>query len=71
MSEQAQQTPPSTANDYTDEPVYWFVILDTAVGRGDHATAATAQRELERLGVRVRYGRPRRRRKEVTDVTSC
>jgi hypothetical protein len=44
--------------DYTDQPIYWFALLDRAVERGDHAAAAEAQRELERLGVRVRYGRP-------------
>jgi hypothetical protein len=45
--------------DYTDQPIYWFAVLDRAVERGDHAAAAEAQRELERLGVRVNYGRPR------------
>jgi hypothetical protein len=39
-------------------PLWWFVRLEKAVEQGDHA-AAEAQRELERLGVRVRYGRPR------------
>jgi hypothetical protein len=53
------RTPPP-AEDYTDEPIYWFAILDKAVEQGDHAAAAQSQRELERLGVRVRYGRPRR-----------
>jgi hypothetical protein len=44
-----------------DLPIYWFALLERAVEQGDHATAALAQRELERLGVHVRYGRPRRR----------
>jgi hypothetical protein len=44
-----------------DWPVWWFVRLEAAVERGDHAAAAEAQRELERLGVQVRYGLPRRR----------
>jgi hypothetical protein len=51
----------STDDREKQEPVYWFVILDSAVERGDHETAAIAQRELARLGVRVAYGRPRER----------
>ena len=54
-----------TAENYTDQPIYWFALLDKAVERGDHAAAAEAQRELERLGVAVRYGRPRANRPEV------
>jgi hypothetical protein len=45
----------------TDRPLYWLVILDQAVEYGDHQAAAEAQRELERLGVAIRYGRPRPR----------
>lgn len=41
-----------------DWPLWWFARLEGAVERGDHAAAAEAQRELERLGVRVLYGRP-------------
>jgi hypothetical protein len=51
---------PTPTEDYTDEPIYWFAVLDRAVERGDHAAAADAQRQLDRLGVRVRYGRQRR-----------
>lgn len=54
-------TRPTPTDDYTDEPLYWFAILDKAVQRGDHAAAAKAQRELGRLGVRVYYGRARQR----------
>jgi hypothetical protein len=39
-------------------PLYWFAKLETAVEAGDHQTAAEAQRNLARLGVRVSYGRP-------------
>ena len=39
-------------------PLYWFAKLEKAVEEGDHQAAAEAQRELERLGVRVAYGRP-------------
>jgi len=42
----------------TDWPLYWFAKLEKAVEEGDHQTAAEAQRELARLGVRVAYGRP-------------
>jgi hypothetical protein len=50
---------PTETADYTEQPIYWFAVLDRAVERGDHATAAEAQRELDRLGVKVRYGRLR------------
>ena len=42
-----------------DWPVWWFVRLEMAVERGDHAAAAEAQRELKRLGVYVNYGQPK------------
>lgn len=48
--------------EYTDVPLYWFAMLDKAVERGDHTAAAEAQRQLDRLGVKVRYGRPRPQR---------
>jgi hypothetical protein len=54
---------PAAARDQRtiDWPLWWFARLEAAVERGDHATAAKAQRELERLGVSVRYGvRPAR-----------
>jgi hypothetical protein len=41
-----------------DWPVYWFAKLEIAVEKGDHHLAAEVQKELERLGVHVRYGRP-------------
>jgi hypothetical protein len=41
-----------------DWPLYWFAALERAVEAGDHQAAAEAQRELERLGVTVRYSRP-------------
>lgn len=47
-------------DDCTNEPIYWFAILESAQNRGELETAAHAQRELARLGVRVRYGRPAR-----------
>ena len=44
----------------TDWPLYWFAKLDKAVQQGDHESAAEAQKELRRLGVRVNYGCPRK-----------
>lgn len=55
----------TAAEPYTDRPLYWLVILDQAVEQGDHQTAAEAQRELARLGVRVAYGRPKATAPEV------
>lgn len=43
-------------------PVYWFVILQRAVEDHNFTAAAEAQRELEKLGVRVQYGRHRWRK---------
>jgi hypothetical protein len=42
-----------------DWPVWWFVRLEAAVEKGDHIAAAEAQRQLDRLGVRVAYGIPK------------
>jgi hypothetical protein len=38
-----------------DWPLWWFARLEAAVECGDHQTAARAQRELERLGVKVQF----------------
>jgi hypothetical protein len=35
--------------------VYWFAALERAIEEGDFQKAAHAQRELDRLGVKVRY----------------
>src|SRR5438067_12069285 len=53
-------SPPPADPEFTDSPLYWFTRLDLAVERGDHGVAADAQRELERLGVWVRYVEDRR-----------
>ena len=50
----------------TDEPIYWFAILERALDRGDLDDAAHAKRELERLGVTVTYRR--RPRREAASV---
>jgi hypothetical protein len=52
--------PVTAAADYADEPTYWFAVLEIARERGDFERAAEAVRELERLGVRVWYERPRK-----------
>jgi phage N-6-adenine-methyltransferase len=52
---------PALTHDQTiDWPVWWFVRLEAAVEKGDHAAANEAQRELARLGVSVRYRRQER-----------
>jgi hypothetical protein len=53
----------------TDWPMYWFAQLEKAVECGDHQAAAEAQRQLERLGVRVAYGRPKGKEQEACDAT--
>jgi hypothetical protein len=38
-----------------DLPAYWMLRLEMARERGDAAAVASAERELQRLGVRVTY----------------
>jgi hypothetical protein len=54
---------PPRAAPVTNSPVYWFVVLEQAKQDFDFERAARALRELERLGVRVSYFRPRGPRK--------
>jgi len=42
-----------------DSPTAWFAVLDRARETGDFQLAAKAQEALERLGVVVRFKRPR------------
>lgn len=51
---------PKPKLDYTEQPIYWFAVLDQAVECGNFQLAANAQAELERLGVTVRYGKSHR-----------
>jgi hypothetical protein len=44
---------------HLQSPLVLFARLELAVERGDHATAAEAQRALARIGIEVKYGRPR------------
>jgi len=46
-------------NRHLDEPTYWFAVLEIARERGDFERAWEAKRQLERLGVRVSYERPK------------
>lgn len=43
-----------------DWPLWWFAGLEAALNRGDYASAARALRQLEHLGVSVRYRIPRK-----------
>jgi hypothetical protein len=49
----------SEARDHQDEPTYWVAVLEIARERDDFERAAQANRELRRLGVRVRYEMPK------------
>ena len=52
----------------TELPVYWFLILERAAERGDFEAAAQAQKELERLGVTVRFVQRRATRQGGADA---
>lgn len=43
-----------------DSPVAWFVVLEHAWQTNDFDLVARAHRELERLGVLIRFPRQRR-----------
>lgn len=60
----------STNADHREHPVFWFYLLDKAVEAGNFVRAAQAQRELERLGVTVRY-RVRPVKAKSPGVTPC
>jgi hypothetical protein len=49
------QTVEQGARPITDRPGYWFLILEHYLAEGELEAAAEAQRQLERLGVEVRY----------------
>lgn len=53
MSHSAVASEPSQ-----DEPVFWFVLWESAIERGDYAEAAEAATELRRLGIRVSWANP-------------
>ena len=39
-----------SSDELRNQPVYWYVSLETALERGDFAAAAIAQEELRKLG---------------------
>jgi len=49
----------ATNKEYRDQPMYWFALLNVARERHDFAGVAEAKQNLERLGVRVTFSRPR------------
>jgi hypothetical protein len=51
----------STLTDTTqiaDWRLWWFARLDSAIERGDHRAAREAIKNLERLGIEVRFTLP-------------
>jgi hypothetical protein len=52
-----------------DSTLYWFVLLEEALDRGDLDEAARAKRELDRLGVGVTHRRLRPGRREANHAT--
>jgi hypothetical protein len=38
-----------------ESPTYWFVLMETALRRGDFERAAEARAQLEALGVTVKF----------------
>ena len=50
--------PMNPAIERIDWPLWWFARLEAAIERGDLEAAANAQRELERLGIRVEVAAP-------------
>jgi hypothetical protein len=47
-----------TGSEQECAPTAWFAVLERARHTHDFESAARAKRELERLGVKVKYGRP-------------
>lgn len=51
-----------------DSPTAWFAVLERALLIGDYDLASQAQRELERLGVVVKFPVSRPNRKGGSDA---
>ena len=47
-----------------EDPLVWLLLLERGRMTGDFELAARAKRVLERLGIRVIYQRPRRKREK-------
>jgi hypothetical protein len=43
---------------HLEQPTYWFAVLQIARADGDREAAAEALRQLERLGVQVKFRHP-------------
>jgi hypothetical protein len=52
----------------TDWPLWWFARLESAVDRDDDLAAREAIRQLERLGIEVRFLLPPRCRNAPADL---
>jgi len=50
-----------------DDPIVWLLLLERGRRTGDFQLAARAKRELERLGIRVSYRRPKEKNHEHTN----
>ena len=59
-----------TTDDAENCPTAWFCALERAREIGDFARAAEAQRQLKRLGVRVRFTRRRCLREATVGATA-
>jgi hypothetical protein len=52
--------PTVTRDRVTDWRLWWFAKLESAIERGDNRAAKDALRNLERLGIEVRFTLPPR-----------
>jgi hypothetical protein len=57
----ATKTQPQSSAGASADVVAWFAVLENARHRADFNRAAEAQRELQRLGVKVTYTPPGRK----------
>ena len=56
--------------DYRNDPLVWFTTMQVEIERGNFEAAARAKRELERLGIAVRFkGEVQRRCKQAEKKT--
>jgi hypothetical protein len=53
-----QTTTPTGPPPVKDWPLWWFSKLEAALKRGNHHEARQAIRQLERLGIEVRFTLP-------------
>jgi hypothetical protein len=51
-----EPVPPPPANpSVTEQPIYWFCLLEQAIAQGDFAQAAQAKEALKGLGIEITY----------------